>query len=57
MGAISFGYGVYQLSLSLLPPNFLKLISLFGFEGDREAGIASLKFCRNSNDMRSPLAT
>ncbi|XP_052891685.1 tetratricopeptide repeat protein 39C-like [Anopheles moucheti] len=57
MGAISFGYGVFQLSISLLPPSLLKLISFLGFEGDRAMGIACLSFSRQSNDMRAPLAT
>uniref|UniRef100_A0A182NQS6 Tetratricopeptide repeat protein 39C n=1 Tax=Anopheles dirus TaxID=7168 RepID=A0A182NQS6_9DIPT len=57
MGAISFGYGVFQLSISLLPPSLLKLISFLGFEGDRTMGIACLSFSRQSTDMRAPLAT
>ncbi|XP_050083214.1 tetratricopeptide repeat protein 39C-like [Anopheles aquasalis] len=57
MGAISFGYGVFQLSISLLPPSLLKLISFLGFEGDRAMGIACLRFSRHSCDMRAPLAT
>ncbi|XP_058059382.1 tetratricopeptide repeat protein 39C-like isoform X2 [Anopheles bellator] len=57
MGAISFGYGVFQLSISLLPPSLLKLISFLGFEGDRTMGIACLSFSRHSVDMRAPLAT
>uniref|UniRef100_A0A182UCC8 Tetratricopeptide repeat protein 39C n=1 Tax=Anopheles melas TaxID=34690 RepID=A0A182UCC8_9DIPT len=57
MGAISFGYGVFQLSISLLPPSLLKLISFLGFEGDRAMGIACLSFSRQSTDMRAPLAT
>lgn len=57
MGAASFGYGLFQLSVSLLPPNLLKLISFFGFEGDRRIGIACLKHSRQSEDMRAPLAT
>ncbi|XP_052866017.1 tetratricopeptide repeat protein 39C-like [Anopheles cruzii] len=57
MGAISFGYGVFQLSISLLPPSLLKLISFLGFEGDRTMGIACLSFSRHSDDMRAPLAT
>ncbi|XP_053679653.1 tetratricopeptide repeat protein 39C-like [Anopheles nili] len=57
MGAVSFGYGVFQLSISLLPPSLLKLISFLGFEGDRAMGIACLSFSRQSTDMRAPLAT
>jgi hypothetical protein len=57
MGAISFGYGVFQLSISLLPPNLLKLISFFGFEGDRDAGVSCLLYAQSTEDMRAPLAT
>uniref|UniRef100_A0AAG5D4L0 Tetratricopeptide repeat protein 39C n=1 Tax=Anopheles atroparvus TaxID=41427 RepID=A0AAG5D4L0_ANOAO len=57
MGAVSFGYGIFQLSISLLPPSLLKLISFLGFEGDRAMGIACLRFSQQSMDMRAPLAT
>ncbi|XP_053691214.1 tetratricopeptide repeat protein 39C-like [Sabethes cyaneus] len=57
MGAVSFGYGVFQLSISLLPPSLLKLISFLGFEGDRSMGIACLMHSRTSVDMRAPLST
>jgi len=57
MGAISFGYGVFQLCISLLPPNLLKLISFFGFEGDRDAGVLCLSYSKSTEDMRAPLAT
>ncbi|XP_021705414.1 tetratricopeptide repeat protein 39C [Aedes aegypti] len=57
MGAVSFGYGVFQLSISLLPPSLLKLISFLGFEGDRSMGVACLMHSRSSVDMRAPLST
>lgn len=57
MGAVSFGYGVFQLSVSLLPPSMLKLVSFFGFEGDRDMALTCLKFSRTTSDMRAPLAT
>lgn len=57
MGAVSFGYGVFQLSISLLPPSLLKLISFLGFEGDRAMGVACLMHSRISSDMRAPLST
>ncbi|XP_062554338.1 tetratricopeptide repeat protein 39C-like [Armigeres subalbatus] len=57
MGAVSFGYGVFQLSISLLPPSLLKLISFLGFEGDRTMGVACLMHSRTSMDMRAPLST
>ncbi|KOX72819.1 Tetratricopeptide repeat protein 39C [Melipona quadrifasciata] len=57
MSAVSFGYGIYQLCVSLLPPSLLKVIHFLGFEGDREAGLAALMYARLSEDMRAPLAT
>lgn len=57
MAAVSFGYGVFQLSASLLPPTMLKLTQLFGFGADRKAGIESLMYARKGNDMRAPLAS
>uniref|UniRef100_A0A8D9AGD6 Tetratricopeptide repeat protein 39C n=2 Tax=Cacopsylla melanoneura TaxID=428564 RepID=A0A8D9AGD6_9HEMI len=57
LGAISFGYGTFQLCMSLLPPSMLKLIHFLGFTGDRSAGVEALMFCKQSRDMRAPLAT
>jgi len=57
MAAVSFGYGIFQLCISLLPPSLLKLISFLGFEGDRETGILALMFARQGQDMRAPLAS
>lgn len=57
MGAVSFGYGLFQLASSLLPNKILKVISIFGFQGNRDTGMACLKFARSSIDMRSALAT
>lgn len=56
MGAVSFGYGLFQLMSSLLPNKILKVISIFGFEGNRDIGMSCLKFARTSADMRSTLA-
>lgn len=57
MGAVSFGYGIFQLSASLLPLSLLRIISFFGFEGNRVRGIDCLMYARLSDDMRAPLAT
>ncbi|CAB0028577.1 unnamed protein product [Trichogramma brassicae] len=57
MTAVSFGYGVFQLFVSLMPPTMLKYIHLLGFEGDRQAGLTALMYSRSSQDMRAPLAT
>lgn len=57
MSAVSFGYGVFQLCISLLPPSLLKLIQLLGFGADRTVGLNALMFSRQGPDMRAPLAT
>lgn len=54
-GAVYFGYGLFQLAFSFLPPQ-LKVINLFGYQGDREVGINCLHECRMSHDFRSVLA-
>ena len=57
MAAVSFGYGIFHLAVSLLPPKLLNVIYFLGFEGDRQTGIQALHFARQGPDMRSPLAT
>ncbi|GAB1609947.1 tetratricopeptide repeat protein 39C-like [Argonauta hians] len=56
LGAVNFGYGTFQLCVSMVPPKILKLIEFLGFEGDREAGLAALNETSNSKDMKAPLA-
>lgn len=57
MGAVSFGYGIFQLCISLLPASLLRLIHFLGFEGDRQIGLSALMFSRKGTDMRAPLAS
>ena len=56
LGAVSFGYGTFQLCLSLIPPKILKVIEFLGFEGDRTTGLECLDFSSYSKDMKAPLA-
>jgi hypothetical protein len=35
LGSVSFGYGLFQIALSFVPPRIMKLIKFLGFEGDR----------------------
>ena len=35
LGSVSFGYGLFQIALSFVPPKIMKLIKFLGFEGDR----------------------
>ena len=57
MASVSFGYGLFQLCMSLLPPSLLKIVHILGLQGDRIAGLTALMFTRKSDDMRAPLAT
>ena len=56
-GSVSFGYGLFQLCISMVPPKLLKLIEFLGFEGDRDVGISCLEYASQSRDMKAPLAT
>ncbi|XP_076438121.1 tetratricopeptide repeat protein 39C-like [Babylonia areolata] len=57
LGAVNFGYGAFQLCMSMVPPKILRLIEFLGFEGDREVGLACLDYTSHSRDMKAPLAT
>lgn len=57
MAGVSFGYGIFQLCVSYVPPPLLRFIHFLGFEGDRNAALSALNFTRQSNDFRAPLAT
>ncbi|KAM3875694.1 tetratricopeptide repeat protein 39C isoform 2-T2 [Diretmus argenteus] len=56
-GSVSFGYGLFHLCISMVPPHLLKIINLLGFPGDRLQGLASLMYASESKDMKAPLAT
>ncbi|XP_023671505.1 tetratricopeptide repeat protein 39C-like isoform X2 [Paramormyrops kingsleyae] len=56
-GSVSFGYGLFHLCISMVPPNLLKIINLLGFPGDRLQGLSSLTYASESKDMKAPLAT
>jgi len=56
LGAVSFGYGVFRLLVSLIPPKILRWIQFLGFEGDQDEGLACLEYCSQSADMKAPLA-
>uniref|UniRef100_H3B7F6 Tetratricopeptide repeat domain 39C n=1 Tax=Latimeria chalumnae TaxID=7897 RepID=H3B7F6_LATCH len=56
-GSVSFGYGLFHLCISMVPPNLLKIINMLGFPGDRLQGLSSLMYASESKDMKAPLAT
>jgi len=56
LGAVSFGYGVFRLLVSLIPPKILWWIQFLGFDGDQDEGLACLEYCSQSADMKAPLA-
>ena len=56
-GSVNFGYGTFQLCISMVPPKLLKIIEFLGFEGDHTVGLGSLEYASLSKDMKAPLAT
>ena len=57
LGSVSFGYGLFQLCISMVPPKLLKVIEFLGFEGDRDTGLEALEYASLTDDMKAPLAT
>lgn len=57
MNAVTFGYGIVELGVSLLPPGLLRLTSFLGLSGTRTHGLACLMYSRLGVDMRAPLST
>ncbi|XP_076828858.1 tetratricopeptide repeat protein 39C-like isoform X2 [Brachyhypopomus gauderio] len=56
-GSVSFGYGLFHLCISMIPPHLLRIVNLLGFPGDRQRGLSSLAYASESKDMKAPLAT
>ncbi|XP_071346612.1 tetratricopeptide repeat protein 39C-like isoform X1 [Trachinotus anak] len=56
-GSVSFGYGLFHLCISMVPPHLLKIVNLLGFPGDRLQGLSALTYASESQDMKAPLAT
>lgn len=56
-GSVSFGYGLFHLCISMVPPHLLKIVNLLGFPGDRLQGLSALAYASESRDMKAPLAT
>ncbi|CAF4106539.1 unnamed protein product, partial [Rotaria magnacalcarata] len=56
LGSVSFGFGLFQIALSFVPPKVMRLIKFLGFEGDRKSALAALRFASQTTDMKAPLA-
>ncbi|XP_071390075.1 tetratricopeptide repeat protein 39C-like [Centroberyx affinis] len=56
-GSVSFGYGLFHLCISMVPPHLLKIVNLLGFPSDRLQGLSALTYANESKDMKAPLAT
>lgn len=56
-GSVSFGYGLFHLCISMVPPNLLTIINLLGFPGSRQDGLSALTYSSESKDMKAPLST
>lgn len=54
--AVSCGYGLFHLAISLVPPKLLKFCHLLGFSGNRDVGIQALNLASQSEDMKAPVA-
>ena len=54
--AVSCGYGLFHLAISLVPPKLLKFCHLLGFSGNRNVGIQALNLASQSEDMKAPVA-
>ena len=54
--AIAFGYGLFNLVVSLTPPKVLLLAQLFGFHGNQELGLVCLKYVCGSQDVKAELS-
>jgi hypothetical protein len=54
--AIAFGYGLFNLVVSLTPPKVLQLAQFFGFRGNQELGLNCLTFVCCSQDVKAELS-
>ena len=54
--AVSCGYGLFHLAISLVPPKLLRFCHLLGFSGNREVGLQALDLASQSEDMKAPVA-
>ena len=54
--AIAFGYGLFNLVVSLTPPKVLQLAQLLGFHGNQGLGLVCLKYVCQSRNVKAELS-
>ena len=54
-GALLFLRGILMVAIAGLPPKIIRLISFFGFNGDREMGYALMKACEQGTHLYSKI--
>jgi len=52
VGLALFGIGIFHFIVSLIPPQFLWLAKLLGFEGQRDKAIQELENCSTTKSMK-----
>ncbi|XP_028406019.1 tetratricopeptide repeat protein 39C-like [Dendronephthya gigantea] len=54
--AIAFGYGLFNLVVSLTPPKVLQLAQMLGFHGNQGLGLVCLKYVCQSQNVKAELS-
>ncbi len=54
--AIAFGYGLFNLVVSLTPPKVMQLAQFVGFHGNQELGLSCLTYVCSSQDVKAELS-
>ncbi|KAF9570458.1 Tetratricopeptide repeat protein 39B [Mortierella alpina] len=57
LGGIQFGLGTIHIVLASLPPKILRIISSFGYTGDKAFGFDLISKCIAGKGIRSPLGS
>ncbi|KAF9966654.1 Tetratricopeptide repeat protein 39B [Mortierella alpina] len=57
LGGIQFGLGTIHIVLASLPPKILRVISSFGYTGDKAFGFELVSKCIAGKGIRSPLGS
>ncbi|KAF9436724.1 tetratricopeptide repeat domain 39A [Entomortierella beljakovae] len=57
LGGVQFGLGTINIVLASLPPKILKIISSFGYVGDKKFGFDLVSKCIAGKGIRSPLGS